>query len=81
MTKAENSYAMSDKKTKKLSKVKAFFDSLGLFYDEKGSGQLVFDSRFNLWATTEKWHDTANNQTGVGINGFCNHLKENGLIK
>lgn len=73
-------YEMSDKKAGKVEKVKAYFDGKGLFYDEKGNGQLVFDGRFNLWSTTEKWHDSLTNMTGVGINSFLKHLTSNNIL-
>ena len=74
------SYEMSDKKAGKVEKVKAYFDNKGLFYDEKGNGQLVFDGRFSLWATTEKWHDSFGGETGIGINSFLKHLTLNNIL-
>lgn len=67
-------YKMSDKKTAKLERVKTFFDNKGLFYDEKPNGQLVFENTVSLWATTEKWHDSATQKSGVGVNSFINYL-------
>lgn len=67
-------YTMNDKKQGKLDKVKAFFDGKDLFYEEKANGHLVFDRTKNLWATTEKWHDSATGKTGVGINDFYKYL-------
>lgn len=69
-------YTMNNKKQDKLSKVKAFFDSKGLFYEEKANGHLIFDRTKNIWATTEKWHDSATGQSGVGINSFYHYINQ-----
>lgn len=67
-------YKMNHKKQNKLDKVKRFFDDKGLFYEEKANGHLVFDRTKSLWATTEKWHDSATGKSGVGVNEFYKYL-------
>lgn len=70
---------MEEKKEEKVTKVKNFLDSKGIFYEEFEFGHLKVDT-VSLWATTQKFYDEKTGFKGQGVNAFIKHLKEKGAI-
>lgn len=65
---------MKSKNETKVEFVKNVLEKEGIYYTEFANGQFQVD-KINFWATTEKWYDTINKESGVGLNSFITRVK------
>ena len=70
---------MKESTVDKIECVKKHLYTNGIFVNEFANGHLKVDT-VNLWATSEKWHDTKTGNKGVGVNSFITHLKQHQYI-